>query len=239
MEGLVTGGPLTGAARWSAEHFGREDGPIVAVFVHGGFWRARWAADTIAPLAQACAAAQPHPWVWNIEYPRVGMPGGGWPGTALAVREALQAAVAAAAGRPVVVIGHSAGGHLALWAAREHSVAAAVSLAGVCDLEEGALTGIGNGAVLELLGAAPDSGLYAAASPIARLPLGVPSLLIHGVADEDVPIGQSRRFATAARAAGDDCELHELPGGSHFEVIDPAGRAWPILNGRLAALAGG
>jgi acetyl esterase/lipase len=188
-------------APWSAERFGDEDGPLVAMLVHGGFWRARWAADTTVPLARACAAAKPHPWVWNIEYPRVGMPGGGWPGTAVAVREALRAAVEAAAGRPVVVIGHSAGGHLAL-------------------------------------GAAPDSGLYAAASPIARLPLGVPALLIHGDGDEDVPVSQSRRFEKAARAAGDDCELHELPGGGHDEVIDPGGRGRPILNGRLAALAG-
>jgi acetyl esterase/lipase len=226
-------------ASWSAERFGDSDGPMVAVFVHGGFWRARWAADTIAPLARACAAADPHPWVWNLEYPRVGMVGGGWPGTAIAVRDALRAAVDAAAGRPVVVVGHSAGGHLALWAAAHHPVAAAVSLAGVCDLEEGVTTGIGNGAVLELLGAAPDSDLYAAASPIARLPLGSPILLIHGDADEDVPVSQSQRFASAARAAGDDCELHELPGGGHFEVIDPAGRAWPILSGRLAALVAG
>jgi len=225
-------------ALWSAERFGDEDGPVVAVFVHGGFWRARWAADTIAPLARACAEAAPHPWVWNLEYPRVGMTGGGWPGTALAVREALGAAVEAATGRPVMVIGHSAGGHLALWAAHEHPVAAAVSLAGVCDLEEGVTTGIGNGAVLEFLGARPDSDLYAAASPIARLPLRSPALLIHGDADEDVPISQSRLYASAARAAGDECELHELPGGGHFEVIDPAGRAWPILSARLAALAG-
>jgi pimeloyl-ACP methyl ester carboxylesterase len=109
----------------------------------------------------------------------------------------------------------------------------------VCDLEEGVTTGIGNGAVLELLGADPDSDLYAAASPIARLPLGSPALLIHGDADEDVPIRQSRLFVRAARAAGDDCELDELPGGGHFEVIDPSGRAWPILSRRLAALAVG
>lgn len=224
-------------ATWSAERFGDPDGPMVAVFVHGGFWRARWAADAIAPLARATAAAEPHPWVWNLEYPRVGMPGGGWPGTAMAVRDALGAAVEAAAARPVVVIGHSAGGHLALWAAAHHPVAVAVSLAGVCDLQEAVTTGIGNGAALELLGADPDSDLYAAASPIARLPLGSPSLLIHGDADEDVPIRQSRVFERAARASGDACELHELPGGGHFEVIDPAGRAWPILSERLATLA--
>ncbi|MGZ4246610.1 MAG: alpha/beta hydrolase family protein [Solirubrobacteraceae bacterium] len=224
---------------WTAERFGAADGPVVAVFVHGGFWRARYAADTIAPLARACAASEPRPWVWNIEYPRVGRSGGGWPDTALAVRDALGAAVTAAAGRPVAVIGHSAGGHLALWAAHEHPVATAVSLAGVCDLEEGATTGIGNGAVLEFLGAAPDSDLYAAASPIARLPLGCRALLIHGDADEDVPVSQSRLFDKAARAAGDDCELHELPGGDHYEVIDPGGRAWPILSERMASLAAG
>ncbi len=227
------------AALWSAERFGDDDGPMVAVFVHGGFWRARWAADTIAPLARACAAAEPHPWVWSIEYPRVGMPGGGWPGTALAVREALDTAAQAAGMRPLVVIGHSAGGHLALWAAHGRPVAMAVALAGVCDLEEGVLTSIGNGAVLELLGADPDSDLYAAASPIARLPLGLPALLIHGDADDDVPIRQSRLYAKAALAAGDDCELHELANGGHFEVIDPAGRAWPILQARLASLAAG
>jgi acetyl esterase/lipase len=225
------------AATWTAERLGGAGGPVVAVFIHGGFWRARYAADTIARLARACAAQEPMPWVWNVEYPRVGMPGGGWPGTAVAVRDALGAAVEVAAGRPVAVIGHSAGGHLALWAAHEHPVATVVSLAGVCDLEEGATAGIGNGGVLEFLGAAPESDLYAAASPIARLPLGSRALLIHGDADEDVPIRQSRLFDHAARAAGDDCELHELPGGGHFEVVDPAGRAWPILRERLVSLA--
>ena len=53
-----------------------------------------------------------------------------------------------------------------------------------------------------------------------------------------LPSSQSRLFQKAARAAGDDCELHELPGGGHYEVIDPEGRGWPILSGRLAALAG-
>ncbi|MGZ4177689.1 MAG: alpha/beta hydrolase family protein [Solirubrobacteraceae bacterium] len=224
---------------WTAERSGNADGPVVAVFVHGGFWRARYAADTIAPLADACAAHQPRPWVWNLEYPRVGMTGGGWPGTAVAVRDAVGAAMAEAGGRPVAVIGHSAGGHLALWSAHDHPVSLAVSLAGVCDLEDAVTLGLGNGAVLEFLGAHPDGDLYAAASPIARLPLRVPTLLIHGNADEDVPFSQSRRFHAAAVASGDDCELHKLPGGDHFEVVDPGGRAWPILRERLAALAAG
>jgi dipeptidyl aminopeptidase/acylaminoacyl peptidase len=165
------------------------------------------------------------------------MPGGGWPGTALAVRSAVGAAIAQAKGRPVVLIGHSAGGQLALWAAREHPVAAAVSLAGVCDLEAGADVGLGNGAVLEFLGADPDADVYAAASPMARLPLGRQMVLIHGDADDVVPIDQSRTFRTAAVAAGDTCDLHELPGGDHFEVIEPPGRAWPVLRALLERLA--
>jgi acetyl esterase/lipase len=229
-------GPAAGQT-WSATQLGDAGGPVLAVFIHGGFWRARYAADTIRPLALACADAPPGPWVWNVEYPRVGMPGGGWPGTALAVAAAVGAAVAQAGGRPVGLIGHSAGGHLALWAAHQHPVAGVVSLAGVCDLEGAADTGIGNGAVLEFLGADPDADLYAAASPVARLPLGAPSLLIHGDADDVVPIEQSRTFRAAALAVGDACELHELPGGDHFEVIDPAGRAWPLLRARLQALA--
>lgn len=222
---------------WSAERLGDPGGPALAVFIHGGFWRARYGAETIRPLALACAEAAPRPWVWSIEYPRVGMPGGGWPGTALAVSAAVAAAVVAAAGRPVALIGHSAGGHLALWTAREHPVAAAISLAGVCDLEAAAEDGLGNGAVLEFLGAHPDRALYDAASPARRLPLGVPITLIHGDADVVVPVGQSREFHAAALAAGDICALHELDGDGHFEVIDPARRVSVLIRGVLDALA--
>lgn len=223
-------------AGWTAERLGDPNGPVLVVCIHGGFWRARYDLSEIARLAQGCAGLALGPAVWNIEYPRVGMPGGGWPGTALAVGEAVGAAVQAAAGRPVALIGHSAGGHLALWAAGEHPVDLTVSLAGVCDLEAAADAGLGHGAVYEFLGAEPDSDLYAAASPIARLPLGRPALLIHGDADANVPIEQSRAYRDAALAAGDRCELHELPNGEHFEPVDPGGRAFPIITERLAAL---
>ncbi|MGA9859457.1 MAG: hypothetical protein WBQ18_16450, partial [Solirubrobacteraceae bacterium] len=72
-------------ADWSAERLGDPAGPVLVVFIHGGFWRQRFDAAAIADLAHACARQPPGPAVWNIEYPRVGMPGGGWPGTALAV----------------------------------------------------------------------------------------------------------------------------------------------------------
>jgi acetyl esterase/lipase len=225
-------------AGWSAEQLGDPAGAVLAVFIHGGFWRARYGAEAIADLAGAASGGAPAPWVWNIEYPRVGQPGGGWPGTVRAVGDAVKAALAQAGGRPVALIGHSAGGHLALWAAGEHPEAAlAVSLAGVTDLAAADDARLGAGAVGEFLGGAPSPERLAAASPLHRLPTGVPTLLIHGDRDVNVPIGQSRSYLAAARRAGEACELVELPGADHFEVVDPAGRAWPILRERLAELA--
>lgn len=224
---------------WTAERIGDPTGDRVVVFVHGGFWRERFGAEAIERLARACAA-EPGYAVWNLEYPRIGMPGGGWPGTALAVRAGVAAAREAAGGRPVALVGHSAGGQLALWAAQEQSPALVVSLAGVCDLETAAREGIGENAVVQFLGTGPeqDRARYARASPIRRLPLNVPVLLIHGDADDRVPIAQSRDYLTAARAAGDECELTELPGGDHFELTDPGGRGWPIVRERLERLSG-
>jgi len=230
--------PAGSVPPWTAERLGDPDGERLVVFIHGGFWRARFGAEAIEALAQACAA-EPGYAVWNLEYPRVGMPHGGWPGTALAVREAVALARESAGGRPLVLVGHSAGGHLALWAAHDEPPALVVSLAGVCDLEAGAREGIGEDAVVQFLGVGPDQDpdRYAEASPIRRLPLGVTALLIHGDADNRVPISQSRDYLAAAQAAGDQCELSELPGGDHFELVDPAGRAWPIVRERLNRLA--
>lgn len=224
---------------WTVERLGEGGGPVLVAFIHGGFWRARYDLEAIGALARA--AAQDGLEVWNLEYPRVGMPGGGWPGTLEAVGEAVRAAAgeAAGGGRPLALVGHSAGGHLALWAARDAKPALVVSLAGVCDLVTGARQEIGERAVLELMGAGPDSDpeRYRSADPLQRLPLGAPALLIHGDRDDRVPVEQSRTYAAAAQAAGDVCELCELPGADHFELVDPEGRAWPIARERLLALA--
>jgi acetyl esterase/lipase len=146
------------------------------------------------------------------------------------------------------VAGHSAGGHLALWSASRPGLPAGapgagplvaprlvVSLAGVCDLHAGAAGGIGEGAVAEFLGASPDQApeRYRLASPLARLPLGVAQLLVHGDADPRVPVEQSRAHAAAAAAAGDPVELVELPGVDHMAVIDPASPAWAEVTRRL------
>ncbi|HEX3737373.1 MAG TPA: alpha/beta fold hydrolase [Solirubrobacterales bacterium] len=220
---------------WSAARFGPEDAPLLVATIHGGFWRARVDAASIAPLATTLAEAGHR--VWNLEYPRVGEVGGGWPGTAEAAAAALDALLQTAGGRPVVVLGHSAGGHLALWASRGRPVAGVIALAPVCDLRAARRAGLGEGAVEEFIGAPPEAAAeaYLEASPGARLPLGVPALLIHGDADQRVPIAQSRAYVEAARAAGDEVELVELTGADHMELIDPEGRAWAPISGRLRA----
>jgi dipeptidyl aminopeptidase/acylaminoacyl peptidase len=128
----------------------------------------------------------------------------------------------------MVALGHSAGGHLALWAAAEGLVPAAVALAGVCDLAGAARAGVGNGAVVDLMGGGPDElpDAYAHADPLQRLPFAARVTLVHGTDDETVPIAQSRTFAAAA-----GCRLVELPATGHMEVIDPTDRVW----GRIAA----
>jgi acetyl esterase/lipase len=221
---------------WSVERLGSESGSPLVVFIHGGFWRARWDATTIRELARRCATELGVA-AWNLEYPRIGMDGGGWPGTGAAVRSGVQAALqeAGADGRPVALVGHSAGGQLALWAAAElPSVALAVSLAGVCDLRAAYAEGLGSNAVAELFGGRePTDAEYAFASPIERLPLGVPSLVIHGDNDDRVPLSQSISFAGTA---GSECTFEQLRRTGHFAVIDPHGPAWPALSTALQGL---
>jgi acetyl esterase/lipase len=222
---------------WSAERLGAVSGSPLVVFIHGGFWRERWDASTTRELARRCAT-ELGVLAWNLEYPRIGMDGGGWPGTGDAVRDGVATALdeAGADGRPVALVGHSAGGQLALWAAAElPSVALSVALAGVCDLRAAYAEGLGSDAVAELFGGRePTAAEYADASPIERLPLGVPSLLIHGDNDDRVPLSQSIAFA--GRAAGESAFV-QLRRAGHYDVIAPDGPAWPALSEALRGLA--
>lgn len=138
----------------------------------------------------------------------------------------------------VAAIGHSAGGHLALWLAARHRIwktdslfsaaalrlVAAVALAGVPDLARAARERIGGGAVPALMGGAPGdvAERYLAGSPAELLPLGVPQILLHGDRDDVVPFDLSYDYAGRAKAAGDDARLTRLTGAGHFEVIDPS-----------------
>jgi fermentation-respiration switch protein FrsA (DUF1100 family) len=103
----------------------------------------------------------------------------------------------------------------------------AVLQAAVLDLVAGSAAGLGGGAVDAFLGGSPAqrADAYRDASPITRVPLGVPSVLIHGTRDANVPLDQSERFAAAARAAGDDCELRTFD-GDHFAPITVGTEAW-------------
>ena len=224
----------------------------VLVAVHGGFWSAAY---DLAHLRGFCAALAADGWaVWSVEYRRVGMDGGGWPNTLLDVGLAadhvrtLAPAHDLDLGR-VTAVGHSAGGHLALWLAGRGRIPAghplhrpdplplkgAVSLAGVCDLRRGHERNLGNGAVGRLLGGGPGEvpERYAGASPSDLLPLGTPQVLVHGADDGLVPIDQSREYRAAAAAKGDAVELVELPGVGHFEVIAPGSPAWPAVTAAL------
>jgi acetyl esterase/lipase len=211
----------------------------VAVLVHGGFWRARYRLDLMNSLAaHLCAAGIA---VWNIEYRRLGSPGGGWPGTFDDVAAAFDQLPRLAAEHrlnlgKVLVIGHSAGGQLALWRAARMSaqpdppvhVALVVGLAPVSDLIMAHRLGLARDSAGQLLGAsyadAPER--YLAASPAALLPLGARQLIVHGTADEAVPYQMSVDYHASARAAGDVCGLLSLRGVGHFELIDPESGAW-------------
>ena len=168
---------------------------------------------------------------WNVEYRRLGEAGGGRPGTL----EDVAAAIDHLAGLPgldltrAVAIGHSAGGHLAAWAAGRDDacvpLAGAVAQAGVLDLRRAWELRLSDGVVGDFLGGTDDAR-FADASPIERLPIGVPLLLTHGGRDDDVPPEISERYAAAARAAGDPCELVLLPAEDHYGHLDPANPLW-------------
>jgi acetyl esterase/lipase len=204
--------------------------PPVAVLMHGGFWRRRYDRRLMDDLCHDLATRG---WAtWNLEYRRLGGEGG-WPATFEDVGAGIDA-LAAVDGLDllrVVALGHSAGGHLALWAAARRDGAVrlthAVSQAGVADLAAASRLGLSGGAADELVGGRRE--LFAKASPAELLPLGVPQLLVHGEADDVVPVAIARDYAAAARAAGDDVDLVTLPGVGHFEHLDPASEAWQAV----------
>jgi acetyl esterase/lipase len=214
------------------------EGPFpVAVVLHGGFWRAQYGRKLMHPL---CHDLVERGWAaWNLEYRRLGrLSGGGWPTTFDDLSEGidhLHEVLAPLDLSRVVTIGHSAGGHLAALAATRPAprvpVTAVVSQAGVLDLERAWEWELSGGVVRRLLGGTPEEqpDRYGAASPAARLPLGVPALLTHGGRDDIVPPAMSEEFQAAARAAGDDCELVMLPDEDHFGHIDVSNPLWKAV----------
>jgi acetyl esterase/lipase len=213
----------------------------LAVMIHGGFWRARFnllhAGHLCAALGAAGFASA------NIEYRRAGEVGCGWPGTFKDVVHAVQFAreranLVRGDARRTIVMGHSAGGHLALWLAGEMSdLAGVASLGGVASLRLAWEMGLGNHAVREFLGAGPTEApdLYRAADPEGR-PAAVSRVLIHGTADDRVPIELSREYLRLRQGDPGPVKLVELPGGDHFDVVDPQSRFWEVVLGELMGL---
>ncbi len=224
------------------------DGPHPCIIViHGGFWRNRYDLEHIGHLCRAFTLSGFA--TWNIEYRRLGEPGGGWPGTFHDIARAARHLFTIAPDyridpAQVGVLGHSAGGQLALWLAGMRSVPttsviwtapfsfrAAISLAGVLDLEQAWSLALSDRAVGQLLEGTPRDHpeRYAAASPGRLLPLGLPHLLVHGIDDDTVPVSISQCYYASALDCGDHATLLTLPNTGHFALIDPWSRVWPRI----------
>jgi acetyl esterase/lipase len=227
----------------------KRGGPhAVVVFVHGGCWSSRFDIAHAAALEQAIADSGFA--VWSIEYRRVGDEGGGWPSTFLDVGKAADHLREIAARYEldldrVITVGHSAGGHFAVWLAARKKIPASselyvanplavhgvVGLAPVPDIE-GVYAAGACGRVMDgLLGGSPAERAerYAAASPMQLVPLGVPQVHVVGAHDRTwAPFG--RAYVARAKAAGETrITLIEAPESGHFEVIAPATTTWPLV----------
>ncbi len=242
---------------WLPRGAGRH--PVI-VLIHGGCWRADLPGTELMDYMAADLRDRGYA-VWNLEYRRIGHPGGGYPGTFQDVAAGLDHLRAIAPRhrldlRRVAVSGHSAGGHLALWAAARDRLPAdsplrvadplpirgVVSLAGIADLEAYRQTGPdacgGPSTIDGLVGVQQPGGrdVFADTSPPALLPLGDRQVVISGALDPIVPPRFGEDYATAAAARGDPARSVVLEGAGHFELIDPTSAAWPRVAKAFADL---
>ncbi len=236
------------------------DGPYpVAIVIHGGCWLAEYDLGYISGLADALTGAGIA--TWSIEYRRVGDDGGGWPGTFQDVADAADHLREIASEYDldldrVAAVGHSAGGHLALWlAARKRlegedplrgeaplALNGVVALAGITDLAAYAAPDGCGAAVEPLLGGALSdvSDRLQRASPIAMVPFGITQILVIGELDPIVPRTQATSFAEAARQMGEMVAVVEISGAGHFELVDPTHAAFQnVREAVLKAIAPG
>jgi acetyl esterase/lipase len=212
-----------------------------AMFVHGGFWRSRY---DLKHASFFCAALTKARFVtWNIEYRRVGNPGGGWPGSFEDVTSGYQFLRQFAGKYPIdinriIVLGHSAGGQLALALAAHHnSMRAVISLAGVVDLRRAWDLHLSNDAVVEFLGGDPQRvpEHYHEASP-AELDIHCKQLVIHGAEDDIVLVQMSRDYAKRKLQKHESVSLLEIPKAGHFEIVDPESKIWPEVEKAVLGL---
>ncbi|GAA1336264.1 alpha/beta hydrolase family protein [Arthrobacter roseus] len=235
----------------------------VVVIIHGGYWRSQYDAGLGVPLAEDLSARGYA--CWNLEYRRAGN-GGGWPETFDDVGSGIDALVRAAVEHElelenVIALGHSAGGHLAVWAAGRDTMpdggrngpsdptgsesdgsrvklTGVVSQSGLLNLHMAHSLGLSGGAAENLMGAAPetDPERWRLADPMSAIPLNVPVFALHGEDDVTVPLSESTSYVDAAVAAGADVELRMIP-GDHFGMITADTAAWEQVVTAVADLA--
>lgn len=231
----------------------------VAILIHGGCWKADFATlGDLAPMADALKAEGIA--TWNIEYRRLSQSGSGWPGTYLDISKGVEYLRSIAAHKKldltrVIVIGHSAGGHLAMWvAARSRlssgsalyvkdplAIRGVIDLAGTGDMEafiQFEQHGCNGAVVEEMLGGKPVDvpERYAQVSAIRMLPLGIPQVLIWGRDDDIAPISLGEKYTLAAKQAGDPVRLVSIPDVGHFEIASPLATTWPAVRSEIVAL---
>jgi acetyl esterase/lipase len=223
----------------------RESKVPLVINIHGGFWRGKYNLDHAGHLCAALTASGLA--TANLEYRRAGNAGGGWPGTFADIRSAYNFLVQHASTEHldrerIVVMGHSAGGQLALClAGHEPTVSRVISLAGVVDLQRAYQLHLSNDAVVEFLHGTPSEvpEHYQEADPMR---LSIPHArqnLIHGVADDTVPVAFSRDYVRekGKRSPSEDVSLVEIAGAGHLDLIDPESAAWEKVQAAVIRLA--
>ena len=226
--------------------------PIVIV-IHGGCWFAQY---DLAHLNSFCEAlTRLGAAIWSLEYRRIGNDGGGFPGTFQDVAQGTDFLRALAKKYPldlkrVIVIGHSAGGQLALWLAARKNLPhdsvlytanplplnGVISLAGITDLRK--YRPDCDDAVTKLLGGSPEqfAARYQQTSPIELLPVKIPVRLIHGAKDTIVPLELGKEFSVAAKSKGEQVTLTVLEDAGHFELISPQAKDWAVIEKAVLTL---
>lgn len=202
------------------------------VLIHGGYWRNAYGLDLMHPLASALRRRGST--VLNLEYRRIGdVEDPAWPVMSNDILAGIDFAadLMPTLGGTLTVVGHSAGGQLALWAAARREVTTVVALAPLADLTAADAAHLSDDATSLLLGGTAEEipHRYAEASPIARVPIHSRLIVVHGNHDKNVPIEQSLAFVRAAEAAGDDVTFLLDPDIDHFDVIDPDHAIWTTI----------
>lgn len=234
----------------------KEEGQVpVVIVIHGGCWLSQYDLHHISPLASEITKMGLA--TWSLEYRRIGNEGGGWPGTFQDVAAGTDYLRDLAKKFPldlerVIAIGHSAGGHLALWLAARSKIPpkgllhdpdplplkGVVSLAGVGDLSLANLQEVCGGVIPKLMGGTPQDvpDRYAQGSPRELLSFGVRQILIQGAKDPVVPTESVRDYCEAAKKSGDQVELVLLEEAGHFELVIPTTFAWQEVRKAIETL---